>query len=205
MSGAIREERQRKEATADSAPLQWMSQSRRMRLGSRRVFTLQADTAGNLYAEGARTFSLTVATSCLVQPLAGDRVCVIFDGALLVITEILSRREMGAALTLTGGGSALRIVAPEIEMHGTRKIKLQSLDFTLLTRSGRWVSDTLQQISRRLFVRSGHASRRIEQTDEVQAKHIVQDAEQSLVIKSEIGSLNASAVLKIDGGQIHVG
>ena len=61
------------------------------------------------------------------------------------------------------------------------------------------------QISQRLFVRSKHASRRVEETDEVLAKHIIQDARQSLVINSEIGSLKSSAVLKIDGGQIHMG
>ncbi|HGM5168711.1 TPA: DUF3540 domain-containing protein, partial [Serratia marcescens] len=52
---------------------------------------------------------------------------------------------------------------------------------------------------------SKHASRRVEETDEVLAKHIIQDARQSLVINSEIGSLKSSAVLKIDGGQIHMG
>ncbi|MGP2741388.1 DUF3540 domain-containing protein, partial [Serratia nevei] len=82
---------------------------------------------------------------------------------------------------------------------------LRSPHFTLLTRSSRWVAETLHQISQRLFVRSKHASRRVEETDEVLAKHIIQDARQSLVINSEIGSLKSSAVLKIDGGQIHMG
>ena len=39
------------------------------------------------------------------------------------------------------------------------------------------VAETLHQISQRLFVRSKHASRRVEETDEVLAKHIIQDAD----------------------------
>lgn len=141
----------------------------------------------------------------LVQPLAGDRVCVIVDGDKLVITEILSRQQANAVMTLDSRCANLRIVAPEIELQGGKRLTLRSPHFTLLTRSSRWVAETLHQISQRLFVRSKHASRRVEETDEVLAKHIIQDARQSLVINSEIGSLKSSAVLKIDGGQIHMG
>ena len=171
----------------------------------RQVVTLAADANGGLYVDGMRAHCLAVATSCLVQPLAGDRVCVIVDGDKLVITEILSRQQAHAVMTLDSRSANLRIVAPEIELQGGKRLTLRSPHFTLLTRSSRWVAETLHQISQRLFVRSKHASRRVEETDEVLAKHIIQDARQSLVINSEIGSLKSSAVLKIDGGQIHMG
>ncbi|HGM6744742.1 TPA: DUF3540 domain-containing protein, partial [Serratia marcescens] len=173
--------------------------------GGRKVVTLAADANGGLYVDGMRAHCLAVATSCLVQPLAGDRVCVIADGDKLVITEILSRQQANAVMTLDSRCANLRIVAPEIELQGGKRLTLRSPHFTLLTRSSRWVAETLHQISQRLFVRSKHASRRVEETDEVLAKHIIQDARQSLVINSEIGSLKSSAVLKIDGGQIHMG
>lgn len=175
------------------------------RTRGRKVVTLAADANGGLYVDGMRAHCLAVATSCLVQPLAGDRVCVIVDGDKLVITEILSRQQANAVMTLDSRCANLRIVAPEIELQGGKRLTLRSPHFTLLTRSSRWVAETLHQISQRLFVRSKHASRRVEETDEVLAKHIIQDARQSLVINSEIGSLKSSAVLKIDGGQIHMG
>lgn len=173
--------------------------------GCRKLVTVTADEEGRLYAEGEKTYGLAVATSCLLQPITGDRVSAIVDGAQLIITDILSRQQTNAVMTLNSQQSSLRIMAPEIELHGERKLMLHSPSFMLLTRSSQWFADTLHQISRHLFVRSEHASRKVEQTDETRAKHIVQDAQQSLVMTSEIGSLKSSAVLKIDGGQVHVG
>ncbi|MGN7973005.1 DUF3540 domain-containing protein [Serratia sp. 22264] len=200
-----REQHQKGGANTSVAPLRLVSRAPRAEQGSRKVVTLEADANGGLYVDGMRAYCLAVATSCLVRPLEGDRVCVIVDGTKLVITEILSRRQENTLMTLDSRCASLRIVAPEIELHGAKRLMLHSPDFTLLTRSSRWIADTLHQISQRLFVRSGYASRKVDQTDEVQAKHIVQDADQSFVMKSEIGSLKSSAVLKIDGGQVHVG
>ena len=174
------------------------------RTRGRKVVTLAADANGGLYVDGMRAHC-GGRHQLPVQPLAGDRVCVIVDGDKLVITEILSRQQANAVMTLDSRCANLRIVAPEIELQGGKRLTLRSPHFTLLTRSSRWVAETLHQISQRLFVRSKHASRRVEETDEVLAKHIIQDARQSLVINSEIGSLKSSAVLKIDGGQIHMG
>ncbi|AQT65930.1 type VI secretion-associated protein, TagC family [Serratia marcescens] len=200
-----RREHQKVYANARVTPLQLVRSAPLAEQGGRKVVTLAADANGGLYVDGMRAHSLAVATSCLVQPLAGDRVCVIVDGDKLVITEILSRQQANAVMTLDSRCANLRIVAPEIELQGGKRLTLRSPHFTLLTRSSRWVAETLHQISQRLFVRSKHASRRVEETDELLAKHIIQDARQSLVINSEIGSLKSSAVLKIDGGQIHMG
>ncbi|HFI5335096.1 TPA: DUF3540 domain-containing protein [Serratia liquefaciens] len=171
----------------------------------RKVVILVADANGVLYVDNMEAYSLVVATSCLVQPLAGDRVCVVVDGSLVVITDILFRQQENEIITLGDHRATLRIVASEIELCGGKRLTINTPELTLLARSSRWIAETLQQISQRLFVRSQHASRQIAQTDEVMAKHIVQDAQQSFVMKSEIGSLKSSSVLKIDGGQVHVG
>lgn len=201
----FRKEQQQLYTNGQAVSLPWVNRDPCIRQGSRKVVTLASDASGVLYIDGMRTYCLMVATSCLVQPLDGDRVCVIVDGGQLVITEILSRRQVNAAMTLDSCGARLRIVAPEIELHGSKRLTLRSPNFTLLTRSSRWIAETLHQVSQRLFVRSQHASRKVEQTDELQAKHIMQDARHSFVMKSEIGSLKSSAVLKIDGGQVHMG
>ena len=109
------------------------------------MVTLAADANGGLYVDGMRAHCLAVATSCLVQPLAGDRVCVIVDGDKLVITEILSRQQANAVMTLDSRCANLRIVAPEIELQGGKRLTLRSPHFTLLTRSSRWVAETLHK------------------------------------------------------------
>ena len=125
------------------------------------MVTLAADANGGLYVDGMRAHC-GGRHQLLVQPLAGDRVCVIVDGDKLVITEILSRQQANAVMTLDSRCANLRIVAPEIELQGGKRLTLRSPHFTLLTRSSRWVAETLHQISQRLFVRSKHASRRVE-------------------------------------------
>lgn len=169
------------------------------------VVDVQAGADGQLQVEGMPTYTLAVATSCLVQPLAGDRVHSVVDGRQLVITAILSRRQTGVPVTFDSRSASLHIVAPHIEIHGRRQLVLRSADFSLLTRTSRWVADTLHQVSRLLFVRSEHASRKVAHTDQVQARHIAQEARQSFVMNSEIASLKSSAVMKIDGGQVHMG
>lgn len=198
---------QRREyAIGEGAP-SWLSGgTRHAQPGVRRqLATVAADVHGRLYLEGQPSARLKVAVSCLVQPLAGDRVCVIEDDGALIVTEILARRQPDAVVTLGSRRAALRIEAPELELRGARRLTLRSPQLTLLTRSGRWIAHTLQHLSRHLFVRAQHAHRQVEHTDRLQAKHVVQEAQQSLLIKSETGALHASAVLKIDGGQIHMG
>ena len=168
------------------------------------MVTLAADANGGLYVDGMRAHCSAVATSCPVQPLAGDRVCVIVDGDKLVITEILSRQQANAVMTLDSRCANLRIVAPEIELQGGKRLTLRSPHFTLLTRSSRWVAETLHQISTPVCAQqarkpAGGGNRR----GAGEAHH--SGCPTILVINSEIGSLKSSAVLKIDGGQIHMG
>ena len=169
------------------------------------MVTLAADANGGLYVDGMRAHCLAVATSCLVQPLAGDRVCVIVDGDKLVITEILSRQQANAVMTLDSRCANLRIVAPEIELQGGKRLTLRSPHFTLLTRSSRWSRrNAAPNLSTPVCAQqarkpAGGGNRR----GAGEAHH--SGCRQSLVINSEIGSLKSSAVLKIDGGQIHMG
>lgn len=198
-------EHQKVHTNNNVTPLHVLAKASAPEQGSCVVVDVQAHANGQLYVVDMPAYGLKVATSCLVQPLAGDRVYGVVDGQHFVITAILFRQQADAVMTLDSRCANLRIVAPEIEIEGSRRLTFRSSDFTLLTRSCRWVADTLHQVSKRLFVLTQHASRKVEQTDETQAKHILQEARGSYVMKGEIASLKASAVLKIDGGQVHVG
>ncbi|HGM5910951.1 TPA: DUF3540 domain-containing protein, partial [Serratia marcescens] len=79
-----RREHQKVYANARVTPLQLVRSAPLPEQGGRKVVTLAADANGGLYVDGMRAHCLAVATSCLVQPLAGDRVCVIADGDKLV-------------------------------------------------------------------------------------------------------------------------
>ena len=122
----------------------------------------------------------------------------------MFITDILAR-SCPHSVTLHCAGQRLEIVADDIALHGTSQVAIHTRKLAFYTRTTRWIADTLHQITRNLFVRSEHAHRQVTHTDQQQAQHIIQHAEQSYALRSEVGSIKASTVLKIDGSQIHMG
>ncbi|MFZ1871608.1 MAG: DUF3540 domain-containing protein [Chania sp.] len=163
------------------------------------------DDHGQLCLEHHTTLALVTAASCLVQPQAGDLVSAVLCQRQAFVTAVLQRQRPEAPLMLNSGNVPLHLLVPALEIHSPERVEIHTGHFSLLAHTSQWVAKTLQQVVDTLFVKAKHAHRQVENTDEVQARHINQQAEQSLIINSRIGSLNASAVLRIDGGQIHMG
>ncbi len=161
--------------------------------------------AGQLHIDVYPTLALQVAPSCLLLPQSGDLVSAVLHDDQVFVTAVLQRLDASAPLVLDGGEVALHLVAPSLTLQGTESVEIQTDRLSLLTRTSRWVADTLHQVAQSLFVRASHAQRKVEFVDEVEARHISQQAGQSLALNARMGSINASAVLKIDGGQIHMG
>jgi hypothetical protein len=157
------------------------------------------------YVEDYPHLPALVAASCLLAPVSGDVVSAVMSDEKLYVTAVLVREDNEAPLIFSGGKVPLHIVAPSLMLHGTERVEIQTPQLSLLSRTSKWVSDTLHQVTRSLFVRATNAHRKVEYTDEVEARHISQRAEQSLAVNARVGSINASAVLKIDGGQVHMG
>ena len=154
---------------------------------------------------GYETLPVTTASSCLFQPENGDLVSAVIDQQQIYITAILYRTSPDAPLVMNSGEVPLHLVTTALEIHSPDRVEIHTRHFSLLTRTTLWVAKTMHQVADSLFVRAKQASREVENTDDVHARHISQLADQSLMINSRIGSLNASAVLKIDGGQVHMG
>lgn len=166
---------------------------------------VQINEDGHLCLQHHVELTLLTATSCLVQPQTGDLVSAVLCQRQAFVTAILQRLQPEAPLILSSGNVPLHLLAPALEIHSPERVEIHTGNFSLLARTTRWVAKTLHQVADTLLVRAKHAYRQVENTDQLQARHISQQAEQSLIINSQIGSLNASAVLRIDGGQIHMG
>lgn len=166
---------------------------------------VQMDEAGQLCLQQHLGLTLITAASCLVQPQSGDLVSAVVCQRQAFVTAILQRQQPEAPLMLDSGKVPMHLMAPALEIHSPERVEIHTGNFSLMARTTLWVAKTLHQVADSLFVRAKHAHRQVENTDQVQARHISQQAEQSLIINSQIGSLNASAVLRIDGGQIHMG
>lgn len=164
----------------------------------------RADSDGVLL-HGYEALPVTNAASCLFQPEIGDLVSAIIDLKQIYITAILQRTVPGSPLVMSSGEVPLHLVTTALEIHSPERIEIHTRHFSLMTRTTLWMAKTMHQVADSLFVRAKQASREIENTDDTHARHISQQADQSLIINSRIGSLNATAVLKIDGGQVHMG
>lgn len=166
---------------------------------------LVLDDSGRLTLHHHAECMLVTAASCLVQPQTGDLVSALLCQHQAFVTAILQRQQPDTPLILSSGNTPMHLLAPVLEIHSPERLDIYTGNFSLLARTAQWVSKTLHQVTDSLFVQAKHAHRQVENTDQVHARHISQQAEQSLIINSRIGSLNASAVLRIDGGQIHMG
>lgn len=158
-----------------------------------------------VFLHGYEKLPVFNAASCLFLPEIGDQVSAVIEHQKIYITAILYRADPDAPLVMNSGVIPLHLVTTALEIHSPEKIELHTRHFSLMARTSLWMAKTIHQIADSLFVRAKQASRKIENTDDIHARHINQQADQSLIINSRIGSINASSVLKIDGGQVHMG
>ncbi len=193
-------------AAAIPRPSRILTRGRRMHLIPTVVTDhVQIDDAGRLCLQHHGKLTLVTAASCLVQPQTGDLVSAVLCQHQAFVIAVLQRLQPETPLMLSSGNVPMHLLAPTLEIHSPDRVEIHTANFSLLARTTLWIAKTLHQVADTLFVRAKHAHRQVENTDQVQARHINQQAEQSLIINSRIGSLNASAVLRIDGGQIHMG
>lgn len=160
---------------------------------------------GSVLLHGYETLPVTQAASCLVMPETGDWISAIIEQQQVYVTAILLRAAPESPLVMNSGEMPLHFITPALEIHSPEKVEIHTRHFSLMARTSLWMAKTLHQVADSLFVRAKQASKEVENTDTTHARHINQQADQSLIINSRIGSLNASAVLKIDGGQVHMG
>ncbi|CNI23940.1 DUF3540 domain-containing protein [Yersinia pekkanenii] len=185
------------------------SSKKTLSVGSRQPQIMTAKVSsidnGSVLLHGYETLPVTNAASCLFLPEIGDQVSAVIDQQKIYITAILYRATPDSPLVMNSGDIPLHLVTTALEIHSPERIEIHTGHFSLMARTSLWVATTMHQVADSLFVRAKQASREVENTDEIHARHINQQADQSLIINSRIGSLNATSVLKIDGGQVHMG
>ncbi|MFV8800603.1 DUF3540 domain-containing protein [Yersinia sp. LJYL362] len=172
-----------------------------------KIITAEVSSTDNssVLLHGYETLPATTAASCLFLPEIGDQVSAIIERQKIYITAILYRAIPDSPLVMNSGDIPLHLVTTSLEIHSPERVEIHTRHFSLMARTSLWVAKTMHQVADSLFVRAKQASKEVENTDMTHARHINQQADQSLIINSRIGSLNASSVLKIDGGQVHMG
>jgi hypothetical protein len=174
------------------------------------------------------------AFSCLVQPLAGDRVALQRVDDQLYILAILERDaevetrlvvagdlgisstsgkisirsakdlQLSSAETLGVVGKALEITALDTRLHSIN-LELQGERLSSSWKEVRSVSDALHLVATTLTERFRNAFRKVDGVDQQTSANYLQQVDQTLSVRSHNAVITSRKDIKIDGERIHMG
>lgn len=173
--------------------------------GESRIATLSVNVNGQLILSDEPQATVQRAVSCLIAPVPGDRVRIVADAGEYWITDVLTCADKQRALTLESSHPRLCIQAHQLAISAHNSLSLEAPSLSLLSRTGQWMAEKMFQVAELLQIRSRNAERLISESDRVNASHIQHQASSSYRVDSELTAMNGRTVLKIDGGQVHVG
>lgn len=179
--------------------------------------------------------SVKQATSCLIEPLEGDRVLVEgrIDGEMY-ITTILERVSEVAPVIKIQGGLQLRVEGGKLQIQSEEGIDLTTLGslcmtseqldlradegnvyFSKLSYIGKNLMSQIESISAlggimnfivdTVVQKSKTSHRVIEDTEYVRSRHINYQASHNMQMHGKNTMLTAEELVKLDGEQIHMG
>lgn len=186
-------------------------------------------------AAGSVEYRAERAASCLLRPEVGDEVLVAllpdrraFVLAVLVRdgarpTEVRVEGDLrlcaeGGRVALSGSEGVAMVTPRDVEMVAGRvsiKAVATSLVSEAITVVGKAVASELDRVKlsartfdavlERFTQRAKRSIRVVEETDHLRAERIDYAADKSLAMNGENAVLTARELVKVDGGQIHIG
>ncbi|HEY4119412.1 MAG TPA: DUF3540 domain-containing protein [Byssovorax sp.] len=175
------------------------------------------------------------AASCLVAPAPGDVVLVstLADGESYVVA-VLERPGAGSTALEIDGDLSVRapagrvVVAARdgIDLAASRSVSIVAGAFDVTAREASLAFEALDVVSTRVRAELGRVKtvaaaidtvvdrwtervkrsyRRVDELDQVRAGRIDYEAKKSMNLRAESAILTAEELVKIDGGQVHLG
>ncbi|MDC0674498.1 DUF3540 domain-containing protein [Nannocystis radixulma] len=180
---------------------------------------------------GGEPWSARRAASCLLAPELGDRVWFVVEAGVpgqqrCFVTAVLERESDAAARLGVAGAPELRVEAARLTLRADAQLELQADELRARGRLARVVLDECSSVLRTLFTHASKVTvvgkvvetladrisqhskisqRTVEQIDQVKAGTIDYRATCSAQIGAEHALVTGAELVKIDGGQIHLG
>ncbi|MBR0651791.1 DUF3540 domain-containing protein [Roseomonas terrae] len=158
------------------------------------------------------------AFSCLVDPEPGDRVLVARDHDAAFVLAVLERRgaaPMRVALpdgsAVTAGEGRLDLSAGTLVLQARQgevmveDLALRGAKATMRVGTATAIVEALETLAERVIGRFRRSYRFVEETEQLRARDIDQRASGHLHLKGDTATIQAGAVVKVDGHQIHLG
>lgn len=177
----------------------------------------------HLMVDARGSYRATRATSCLLEPIVGDRVLVCTDQAgSCHVLAVLSRAEDGGVVSLPGemklSAEQITLQADVARTEATRiEMQAESGDLELgeLSYAGRLVRaqigtvrsvvGAIDTVAERVSQRAKRAYKWIEELEMMRAERVDYQAKGTLNMRAKNAVVMAEQVVKIDGGQVHLG
>lgn len=206
-----------------------------LRLGLGEIAEVVACEAGRIMVQaGGRRMAARRAASCLVEPEPGDLVLVGGDLARCYLLAVLERagtaplRIAGEGdVELLARGGTVRLVGEEgVEIATAREVRITAEaiavkssraalfidELSVVGRSAvahigrlRAMGSVLESFVDRVMMRARRSVRLIEESDHTRAGSIDLRADATLQAHGETSIVTASTLVRLDGGQIHLG
>lgn len=158
------------------------------------------------------------AYSCLVEPEPGDVVLVARRPGAAHVLAVLERPGAAALHLALPAGSRITAEDGRLDLAaGTLVVQAKQGEVAVgeLALTGTKVearfgkvqllADAIESIAQRVIGRFRRSYRLIEETEQVRARDIDQRASGHLHLKGDVATIQAGAVVKVDGHQIHLG
>jgi hypothetical protein len=174
------------------------------------------------------------AASCLIAPQVGDTVLLAMEGAKAWILAVLERAQQGPLSIESAQDLVIGSTAGRVRIHGLEGVsvispadlalqadtvhmqaregqvlceRLSLLGRSMLAHLGKieWVGDLLEAVADRMRITSRHSLREVEELDQLRAGSIDHRAEGSYSLRAQNTLVSAKDLVKLDGGQVHLG
>jgi hypothetical protein len=195
-----------------------------------------AETDGRLVVRTrSGSYAVRRALSCLIEPVAGDRVLVAFESEESVFVLAVLERASAAPSRVVFDGDAelyapsgrleigardgISIASPEAVEMTSNRLRVNAVEAQLTLErasyagavlsscvdSVKLAANTLDAVIDRWTQRVRQSLRRVEELDQVKAGQIDHSAQDTLSLHGNNTMLTANQLVRVDGKQIHVG
>jgi hypothetical protein len=185
-----------------------------------RTATVTAVTTDSLFlrlADG-RSEPAWRAVGCLLEPVDGDIVlCAPVEDGIAVLS-VLSRTAAGEATVSVPGAETLALAQDTLAIRAgavtvdAESVTVRSASSRLIGKAVAAIADSLETVVKQLRrvavqeISSAEDSVRIvHNTDTLKARHMIQEADQTMTMRSHVTVIDASGDVRINGERISLG
>lgn len=185
-------------------------------------------------ASGSAEYEARRAASCLIEPVEGDEVLLaIVPGRGTYVLAVLEREGEAARLQVPGdlelqapGGRVVIAARDGIDLVSTGRVGVASEAFEVTARTAdlvlerlgvigeavqaqlgkaKVVAESIDQAADRVVQRVKRVYRFVSESEQVRARRLDVAAEKTMSLHAENAIVTADELVKVDGGQIHLG